>query len=201
MRKLEAFQIRPARWEDVPLVAALEARVQPYRPEDEAEVEAMYGRALQAEQSHDVRWQPIPVSSPPPVPSETDPFPDMDTFWVATSGEASDAFLMGSVGIQTFRAGDVIGFGHPLVAEWKQRGRVVELRRLRVAPEARRRGLGTRLSQTVIEWARTQRYDLLVVNTTTPQLPARRLYAGLGFHEKGISFIGRYELVWMELTL
>jgi ribosomal protein S18 acetylase RimI-like enzyme len=61
-------------------------------------------------------------------------------------------------------------------------------------------GLGTRLCQTVIEWSRP-RYGTLVVNTTTPQKPALQLYRKLGFQEVGLSFVDRYELVWLERRL
>lgn len=40
-----SINIRSYRKEDLPQIEALEARIQPYRPEAEAEVEAMYLRA------------------------------------------------------------------------------------------------------------------------------------------------------------
>lgn len=67
--------------------------------------------------------------------------------------------------------------------------------------EARGYGLGTQLCQTVIEWSRQNGYKMLLVNTTTPQHPARNLYQKLGFKEKAKTFVGRYELVWMEKPL
>jgi GNAT superfamily N-acetyltransferase len=104
------------------------------------------------------------------------------------------------VGVQAFRVGEVISSRHPLAIAWQERGGGAELRRLRVAPEARGQSLGTRLCQTVINWSR-ERFSTLVVNTTTPQEPALQLYRKLGFQEAGISFIDRYELVWLELVL
>jgi hypothetical protein len=53
----------------------------------------------------------------------------------------------------------------------------------------------------VIDWARSHGFCLLVVNTTTPQRPALQLYRSLGFQEAGFSFVGQYELVWLELPL
>jgi GNAT superfamily N-acetyltransferase len=197
---VETSQIRLARPKDLPLVEALEERVQPYRPEDEPAVKAMYARALRAEQANDPRWMPLPISSTRPDASETNPFPGLEAFWVAEQ-EGEHGLLMGIVGVEAFCTGEVIDSGHPLVEEWRHCGRVAELRRLRVAPEWRRLGLGMRLCETVIAWSRAHPYDMLVVNTTTPQFPARQLYEKLGFREKGVSFIGRYELVWMELKL
>jgi hypothetical protein len=41
----------------------------------------------------------------------------------------------------------------------------------------------------------------LVLNTTAAQIPALALYHKLGFHELGRSFLGSYELVWMQRRL
>jgi ribosomal protein S18 acetylase RimI-like enzyme len=158
---LERIEIRSYRAEDLPQIAALEARVQPYRPEDKADVEAMFERALRAQQSNDPRWMGYTVYRERTIEEE------YDAFWVAvTQGESLNS-LVGIIGIQEFRADEVISLHHPLVVAWKNRGRVAELRKLRVAPEARGQKLGIRLCQTVIEWAHP-RYRTLVVNTTTP---------------------------------
>ncbi len=193
---LKTVQIRPYRPEDLPQVDALEARIQPYRPEDEPEVQAMFVRAGQAEKEHDPRWMMIPPPSVSRSISE-----DFEAFWVAEQEEQNTTRLVGIIGIQEFSPKEIIPSSHSLVQDWQSLGRVAELRRLRVMPEMRGQGLGIRLCQTVIEWARMQKYDLLVVNTTTPQLPALQLYRKLGFQEAGKSFIGKYELVWLELSL
>lgn len=191
----DCIQIRAYRTEDLPQVEALEARIQPYRPEDEAEVQAMFLRARQAEQAKDVRWMPIPDSAPLSISEE------YAAFWVAEREEKSGPVILGIVGVQPFSAGKVIPANLPTAQDWQARGNVAELRRLRVAPEVRRQGLGTRLSQTVILWCREQGLRTLVVNTTSPQRPALQLYRKLGFQESGCSFIDRYELVWLELPL
>lgn len=82
-----------------------------------------------------------------------------------------------------------------------QSGDILELQHLRVDPDLRGVGIGQRLCALVIDWARESGWKMLLVNTTTPQLPARALYCKLGFVEKAISFVDRYELVWMELSL
>jgi len=189
-----SIEIRPYRKEDLSQIDALEARVQPYRPEDQAEVAAIYSRALHAQQSNDPRWTAFPAFQKRAMEDE------WDAFWVAERQDQNRPSLVGMVGVQAFRAGEVISARHHLVEAWQERGGIAELRRLRVAPEVRGQSLGTRLCQTVIEWSR-QRYGTLVVNTTTPQKPALQLYRKLGFEEVGLSFINRYELIWLELRL
>lgn len=83
----------------------------------------------------------------------------------------------------------------------RQRHDFVELRHLRVDPDTRGMGIGQKLCQLGIDWAAKQGYQMLLVNTTTPQTPARSLYQKLGFSETAVSFVGPYELVWMELNL
>ena len=198
---METFTVREARLEDIPGVDDLEARVQPYRPEDEFEVQAMHRRAENAEKSGDIRWAPIPESASTAVSKESDPFRGLDCLWIATDLENNKNLIAGLAGIETFRPGAIIGIEHPLAVEWQKVQRIAELRLVRVAPECRRNGIAMRICQRAIDWAREQGYDTLIVNTTTPQRPARSLYQKLGFGEKGISFIGKYELVWMELKL
>jgi len=173
------------------MVATLEKRVQPYRPEDGGLVEAMFARSREAEQAGDPRWMP-PVSPPDK---------DLNAAWVATYPGAQSRNLVGFVGVETFHADSILPAAHPLNREWKARGGIAELRRLRVAPEMRRMGIGLQLCRLVIEWSRHEGYRILVVNTTTPQLPALALYRNLGFRDAGISFVGKYELTWLYLNL
>lgn len=189
------FPIRSIQEDDLQKIDALEERVQPYTAQDEAAVQAMYARASRARQAEDPRWMDF-ADLPPRTLME-----EFDAFWVAEGEGENGPFLAGMVGVQSFRAAEVMPESHPLAQAWLERGGVAELRRLRVAPEAREAGLGTRLCQTVIEWCREQGYHTLVVNTTTPQIPALGLYQKLGFQEAGISFIDRYELTWLELSL
>jgi ribosomal protein S18 acetylase RimI-like enzyme len=191
-----AIEIRPYRTEDLPRVKTLETQVGPYRPEDQAEVQRMFARAQQAEQRCDERWMPEHDTGLPDTP---DTYP---AFWVAEQVEAgTPPALVGTVGVRTCCAGLEMPRNLKLAQDWQNRADVVELRRLRVASEVRRQGLGVRLCQTVIDWSRQQGYSTLVVNTTSPQVPALRLYKRIGFREVALSFIGKYELVWLELSL
>ncbi len=79
---------------------------------------------------------------------------------------------------------------------------MAELIHLRVAEESRREGIGAALVQSVIDWSRDHGYGLLVLNTSTPQFPARALYNRMGFREAGLAYLaGRYEVVWYERAL
>ena len=89
----------------------------------------------------------------------------------------------------------------PLGRVWGKRTDVATLTRLSVAPEFWRRGLGSSLIQTAADWCRERKHRILVLNTTSPQLPAMSLYLKVGFREVGRSFLGKHELVWFELTL
>jgi ribosomal protein S18 acetylase RimI-like enzyme len=75
---------------------------------------------------------------------------------------------------------------------------VGEVRRLRVDPEWRRRGVGDALMRRLMEFAEESGLRVLVLNTTSAQGPALRLYGKLGFVEVGRTWIDVYELVWMR---
>ncbi|MEZ4860655.1 MAG: GNAT family N-acetyltransferase [Caldilineaceae bacterium] len=190
------IQIRLYRMTDLPGVEALEARVKPYRPQDQAAVEAMFERAKQAERQNDARWMAPSLHDSPTTPES------YSAFWVATQQMTEGANeVIGTVAVLPFRSGVEMAPTHPLAQVWDGRVDVIELRRVRVAAEARGQGIGTQLCQMAIDWGQAQGYALMVVNTTTPQTPALRLYQRLGFQAVGISFIGKYELVWQELKL
>ncbi len=54
-----------------------------------------------------------------------------------------------------------------------------------VRPDSRNAGLGRRLAEAVIEFARP-RVELIQLAVVSDNVTARRLYAGLGFAEYGI---------------
>ncbi|MBV7327820.1 GNAT family N-acetyltransferase [Chloroflexi bacterium TSY] len=189
------IQIRLYRAADLPGVDALEARVKPYRPEDQTEVQAMFARAAEAERQRDPAW----LAQQPHHPASPESYV---AFWVAEQSIGEDeAVIVGTVAVQHFRAGEEMAPTHPLAQTWDSRQDVIELRRVRVDPEVRGQGVGRQLCQAAIDWARTKHYTLFVVNSTTPQVPALRLYRNLGFQDTTKSFIGQYELQWLTLDL
>jgi putative acetyltransferase len=61
-----------------------------------------------------------------------------------------------------------------------------ELKRLWVEPRFRRSGLGRGLVMAAIDWARTHKYQTLVLDTVNEAMPeASALYQSLGFEETG----------------
>ncbi|MEZ6002688.1 MAG: GNAT family N-acetyltransferase [Planctomycetota bacterium] len=55
-----------------------------------------------------------------------------------------------------------------------------------VAPEARGRGVGKRLVQSVIDWARTQGYERILLDVGDENQAAIALYQSMGFVPSGI---------------
>ena len=88
----------------------------------------------------------------------------------------------------------VPGFLYPIA-------NVARLNYVRVAPERWRTGIGRRLSQTAIDWARDHGYEAAILETTPQQEAAVALYKAMGFSENGRSTIGKWEVVWFELKL
>jgi GNAT superfamily N-acetyltransferase len=189
------ISIRPYKERDLTQVRALDARVDPYLRKDAAEVEAMFSRAAAA---------PRPVARWGDAASGPDELEQIEkaflAFWVAVSGGPGED-IVGMIGVQRFQDEPELG-DLEAAARWLARKDVAELAHLRVAEEARKHGIGARLVQTVIDWSREAGFGLLVLNTSTPQFPARRLYQRLGFREAGIAYLdAKYEVVWYEMEL
>lgn len=81
---------------------------------------------------------------------------------------------------------------HMWVAEWngkvvgmvgliRNKPGVAELQRMSVSPLCRRMGIARKLMDELLEHARAQRYEKLVLSTTSAQTPAIRLYKKYGF--------------------
>jgi GNAT superfamily N-acetyltransferase len=192
-----AIQIRSYHPGDLAQAKALDARVKPYRPEDQPEVEAMFERARQAKASGD-RW--LPPSPPYPALEQIEEV--YLAFWVAVLlPDTGASQVVGTVGVYRAGTDPEMWPDMPQAGEWRRRTNVAELRRLRVAPELRRQGIATRLNQAAIAWCREHDFRTLIVNTTAAQIPALNLYRKLGFQEIYRSFIDQYELVWFELAL
>jgi GNAT superfamily N-acetyltransferase len=122
----------------------------------------------------------------------------------ANGGSSTDAQVVGVIAARA--VGDVPTAGIDTAEAsgfwtWTATRPLVEVRHLRVAPWIRRTGVGGRLVQQVLGHAIGIGAVSVVLNTTAAQRPARELYARCGFRQVGVTYIGEYELVWMEHTL
>ena len=190
-------RIRSYQSDDQAHAEALWARVGPYRPGDGAEVQAMHERARRARKAGD-RW----IGKAAPIPLCEDAPTVCSAGWVAIAPlDGGSDRVVGFVEVVGSGAVPEMSPDMPLGQEWGHRSDVAQLTRFCVLPELWRRGVGTRLTQTAIEWCRDNGFRTLVLNTTSPQIPALCLYRNLGFREAGRSFLDKYELVWHELEL
>jgi GNAT superfamily N-acetyltransferase len=190
------FRIRELRPEDGPRLAALYARVQdPYLPEHARLVQEMHARARQAQARND-RWRPLPENAPAAADATH------EAFWVALADQTAEQ-IVGTLGLR--RVGDdntaavdtAEWCGLPTALDWVAHRRVGELRRMRVAPEWRRRGVASALLSAGHDYAASNGIEQLVLNTTSAQIPALQLYTKHGFRELTRTYLGSYELVWL----
>ncbi len=194
-----AWSVRRYRPEDAQQLQGLYERVtQPYRPEDAAEVSAMHERARIARSTHD-RWSAAPADE-----RRVDESAYL-AFWVARV-RASAQRIIGCVGLRPVgdtETADADTAERSCVASargWLHSTQLGEVRRLRVDPAWRRRGVATALMRELMTFSAQPEHALwaLVLNTTSAQLPALALYRKLGFAEVGRCYLGAYELVWMH---
>lgn len=157
-----------------------------YQQADQAEVRALHDRTPPAGSDH---------TTSQPWPSDLDHIQHSYlAFWVAIEPDDTGQRVVGFTGLEA--AG-------PDVPGLVLRGRsgVVRLKRMRVAPERQRQGIGTRLTAAAIAWVREHGLNGLIVETTPQQIAAICLYQQMGFTEVGCSTVGQFELVWFELPI
>jgi GNAT superfamily N-acetyltransferase len=157
-----------------------------YEPADQPQVRALHDRTPPAGS---------PATTPQPWPSDLDQIERAYlAFWVAIEHDGTASRVVGIAGVEP--AG-------PDVPRAVLRGRsnVARLKRMRVAPERQRHGLGTQLTEAAIGWVREHGFATLLLETTAQQTAAIGLYQRMGFTEIGRSSIGPFELVWFERRL
>lgn len=116
--------------------------------------------------------------------------------WVAVEDDGGQESVVGSACLEL--VGEV-SVGPPVPEFIDVVGATGRLHEMRVAPERQRRGIGALLMDAVIEWARKQGHEGMILETTPQQEAAVDFYRGAGFVERGRSMIGKYELVWFEM--
>lgn len=186
--------VRPYRPQDEEQANAL-WKLPVYRPQDQAEVDAMFVSARRAQEAGD-RWVAIPPRAPDDGPQK------FAAFWVAQLQAADGPGpIIGAVAVNPVSEERTLPPDVPQAREWQRRDDVAVLDRLRVVDDAQRRGVGTRLVETVADWCRSHGFRSLILTTTSAQIPALSLYRKVGFREAFHSFVGKYELVWFEMDL
>lgn len=125
---------------------------------------------------------PLPVSAlPAPRHKDYDAYPgNRPTDWPLRF-DVRKWGLLSAFADRRRVGGAVIACGTPDLDLAMGPGRRALLWDLRVAPAARRQGIGTRLLQASAVWARVRGYQALAVETQDINVPACRFYARQGF--------------------
>ena len=100
-------------------------------------------------------------------------------FWVADVGGR----IVGMIGVQQLDAG------------------VGEIRRLRVAPDSRRRGIGSKLLERALEFCRDQELLKVTLDTYVEREPALRLFRKFHFRHDKTRESGGRQLLFFYLDL
>lgn len=166
-----------------PGLAPPEPRIRPFHEGDAAAVRALHDRTPAAGSAMS--------PTPQPWPSDLDDIPrHFLAFWVAEI----DGKIVGMAGLVA--AGDDVPA--PVLSGIASRENAIRLTRMRIAPEWQRRGIGSRLVEAVLAWAREQGRTHVVLETTAGQAAAIALYQHHGFAEVIRSTRGPWVLVWMR---
>ncbi len=130
------------------------------------------------------------LSIPQPWPRDLADIPrHFIAFWVAeVDGEI--------VGIAGLVAGEDVP--EPVLSGIASREDAVRLTRMRIAPEWQRRGMGSRLVETVLAWAREHGRTHVVLEMTAGQAAAIALYRRHGCEEITRFTVAPWEFVWMR---
>lgn len=163
--------------------------IRPYQPADQPQIEWLYSRTPPAGQ---VAWRRFPVPDELRRISE-----DFTAFWVATEPIPEGEAVVGMTAIADAARATDVTVPEFLVADEP----TARLRRMAVAPERWRVGIGRQLVMTAVAWARDNGYRSVILETTVQQEAAVALYRATGFTEAGRTWLGRYELVWFRMEL
>ena len=93
--------------------------------------------------------------------------------------------LGGSAAFGAFHDSELVGIAGLLIRAGRKEAHKGLLVGMYVRPSARKAGVGRRLVETIVEFAR-HRVELIQLSVVSDNEPARRLYERLGFLEYGI---------------
>lgn len=187
-----AALLRPGRMERVsPHAAGADGwTIRPWEPTDREGVRALHDRTPPAgslARNLLQRW-----------PDDLDRILEVfQAFWVVTTERDGSPEIIGMAGVKA--VDDEVPLD--LFPGEGDRKRMIRLLRMRIAPEWQRRGIGSRLVETVVTWAGNSGYRSVILETTIEQEPAVALYRRHGFAAVGCSRLERYTLVWMRRDL
>lgn len=157
-----------------------------FHPDDQVGIRALHDRTPPS--------GGIANDLPQPWPSDLDEIGKrFAAFWVATI----DDQIVGMVGLR--KVDDQIP--DRMLGEKAERDATIRLLRMRIAPEWQRQGIGSRLVETTLRWAREEGYRTMILETTVQQVAAVALYHQHGFRDIGTSPLGPYVLLWMQRPL
>ena len=163
--------------------------IRPYRPADQPGIEWLYSRTPPWGRTY---------PRPEPVPEDLQ--------------RIEEAFEYAVVAVEQDRAGEAV-VGLVTVANVGRDEDVAlpefvrppeptaRLRHVLVAPERWRQGVGRRLVEDAVAWARRRGYRSVVLDTTAEQAGAVAFYHALGFREAGRTTFWEWEIVWFEQYL
>ena len=165
-----------------------------FQPGDQDQVEWLQKRTPAAGQ---VAWREATV------PDDLRRIPEIyAAYWVAVEALQNQSgttdVIVGMTGMTRVAA---LGVGPPVPDFLDTPPGSARLHRMRGAPERWRRGIGRELARAALDWARDERFESVILDTTPRQEAAVSLYRSLGFVEKGRSALGPYELMWFQLVL
>lgn len=151
------------------------AKVRSFRPEDQAACRALYTEGLLGGKiaDNDTGWDIDDIGACYMKPRG-------NHFWVA---EAPSQTVVGTIGVQHHDEG------------------VGEVRRLRVHPEFRRRGIGAALLEAAVRFCQERNYLKVTLDTYVEREPAFRLFEKFGFRHHRTRDIAGRELIYFYLDL
>jgi GNAT superfamily N-acetyltransferase len=188
LREWDGYSVKPR----AELAAPPGPVIRPYEPADQPGLRWLYERTPPAGQVSLRRYEKLAIDIEAPL----DYYEDV---WVAVEPTPDGDAIVGGAMLE--HVGDRVLPGVPTAEFIDTTRKLGRLHHVSVAPERQRRGIGRRLMEAATDWARSEGYEALVLETTSEQRGAIAFYEALGWTEIGRSAFRRWEMVWFELKL